>query len=98
MKDYIVDLTDGTRLPVNANKDALTKFEQLLDEYFQDQLPIQNGLPSVKYFADKVYLSPNYFGDMVKKETGKTDRSGKDGSCGRIRVRHPAEQRKNGDV
>ena len=56
----------------SANKDALTKFEQLLDEYFQDQLPIQNGLPSVKYFADKVYLSPNYFGDMVKKETGKT--------------------------
>ena len=55
----------------SANKDALTKFEQLLDEYFQDQLPIQNGLPSVKYFADKVYLSPNYFGDMVKKETGK---------------------------
>ena len=55
-----------------AMKDALTKFEQLLDEYFQDQLPIQNGLPSVKYFADKVYLSPNYFGDMVKKETGKT--------------------------
>ena len=56
----------------SANKDALTKFEQLLDEYFQDQLPIQNGLPSVKYFADRVYLSPNYFGDMVKKETGKT--------------------------
>lgn len=52
----------------SANKDALTKFEQLLDEYFQDQLPIQNGLPSVKYFADKVYLSPNYFGDMVKKK------------------------------
>ena len=56
----------------SANKDALTKFEQLLDEYFQSKLPIQEGLPSVKYFADKVYLSPNYFGDMVKKETGKT--------------------------
>lgn len=55
-----------------ANKDALTKFEQLLDEYFQSQLPTQDGLPSVKYFADKVYLSSNYFGDMVKKETGKT--------------------------
>lgn len=56
----------------NVNKDALTRFEQLLDEYFQSQLPMQNGLPSVKYFADKICLSSNYFGDMVKKETGKT--------------------------
>ena len=56
----------------NANKDALTKFEQLLDEYFQSGLPMQEGLPSVKYFADRIYLSPNYFGDMIKKETGKT--------------------------
>lgn len=44
----------------NANKDALTKFEQLLDEYFQSGLPMQEGLPSVKYFADRIYLSPNY--------------------------------------
>lgn len=56
----------------NANKDALTKFEQLLNEYFLSKLPMQEGLPSVKYFADKICLSPNYFGDMVKKETGKT--------------------------
>ncbi|WP_294476436.1 AraC family transcriptional regulator [uncultured Bacteroides sp.] len=55
-----------------ANKDALTRFEELLDEYFQSSLPMQDGLPSVKYFADKIYLSPNYFGDMIKKETGKT--------------------------
>lgn len=54
------------------NQDALTKFEQLLNEYFQSQLPQKEGLPSVKYFADKIYLSPNYFGDMIKKETGKT--------------------------
>ena len=56
----------------NVNRDALTQFEQLLDEYYQSQLPIQDGLPTVKYFADKACLSPNYFGDMVKKETGKT--------------------------
>lgn len=56
----------------HVNKDALTRFEQLLDEYFQSSLPAQEGLPTVKYFADKIYLSANYFGDMVKKETGKT--------------------------
>lgn len=56
----------------SANKDPLTKFEELLDDYFRNGLPMQEGLPTVKYFADKIYLSPNYFGDMVKKETGKT--------------------------
>ena len=56
----------------NVNKDALAKFEQLLDDYFLSGLPVHDGLPLVKYFADKVCLSPNYFGDMVKKETGKT--------------------------
>lgn len=56
----------------DANKDTISRFEQLLDDYFQSNLPAQDGLPSVKYFADKICLSPNYFGDMVKKETGKT--------------------------
>lgn len=55
-----------------VNKDILTKFENLLDEYFTDNKAQAEGLPSVKYFADKVCLSPNYFGDLIKKETGKT--------------------------
>lgn len=55
-----------------VNKDVLVKFEQLLDEYFLGEHPLQEGLPSVKYFADQICLSPNYFGDLIKKETGKT--------------------------
>lgn len=55
-----------------VNKDVLTKFEEELDWYFQSQLPQEQGLPTVKYFADRACLSPNYFGDLVKKETGRT--------------------------
>lgn len=56
----------------DVNKDSLTKFEELLNDYFQGQQPMQDGLPTVKYFADKICLSSNYFGDLIKKETGKT--------------------------
>ena len=55
-----------------TNRDVLTRFENLLDEYFESALAEQDGLPPVKYFADKLCLSSNYFGDMFKKETGKS--------------------------
>ena len=43
-----------------------------LDEYIDKKTPLQESLPTVKYFADKVFLSANYFGDMIKKQTGQT--------------------------
>ena len=46
------------------------RFEQLLDEYFDSDAPARQGLPTVKYFADRVFLSANYFGDMIRKQTG----------------------------
>lgn len=56
----------------NVNRDVLSRFERLLDEYFDNQENMRQGLPTVKYFAERCFLSPNYFGDLVKKETGHT--------------------------
>ena len=56
----------------NTHKGSLEKFEFLLRDYFQSDKPQNIGLPSVGYFADQLHLSTNYFGDMFKKETGKT--------------------------
>ena len=59
-----------TRDEMNFN--TLSRFEQMLDEYLHSDTASKNGIPNVKYFADKVCLSPNYFGDLFKRETGKT--------------------------
>jgi len=55
-----------------VNKDILGRFEKLLDNYFQSELVHTMGLPTVKYCADQLHLSANYFGDLIKKETGKS--------------------------
>lgn len=55
-----------------ANNDVLSRFEALLDDYLSSDKPVQNGLPSVKYCAGELCLSPNYFGDLIKKLTGKS--------------------------
>lgn len=56
----------------DVNRDILARFEKLLDNYFQSEMVHTSGLPTVKYCADQLHLSPNYFGDLIKKETGKS--------------------------
>lgn len=56
----------------NVNKGILEKFEHLLNDYFKSQKPHDIGLPTVSYCADALHLSANYFGDLIKKETGKS--------------------------
>jgi len=56
----------------HVNKDVLTRFEGILKSYYESELPKTLGIPSVSYCASELNLSANYFGDMVKKETGKT--------------------------
>lgn len=54
------------------NRDILTRFEILLDEYLNSGKALHCGLPTVKFCAGELCLSPGYFGDLIKKETGKS--------------------------
>ncbi|MEM8895255.1 MAG: helix-turn-helix transcriptional regulator [Bacteroidota bacterium] len=54
----------------SVNSDLLSQFEHLLINYVNSDQLKSYGLPSVTYFSDKLNLSPSYFSDLLKKETG----------------------------
>lgn len=71
--DYCIRFYDRQFITRNdLNRDVFARFEQLLNQYFQSEKPGELGLPSVAYCAEQLHFSANYFGDLVKKETGRT--------------------------
>ncbi len=58
--------------PQSKSSDILTRFENLLRQYYDNGLQVKYGIPTVKYCAKELFFSPNYFGDLVKQLTGDT--------------------------
>ncbi len=56
----------------SSNSDLLLRFEYLLQKFYNDGLQRTEGLPKVKNFAQQLFLSPNYFGDLVRELTGES--------------------------
>lgn len=48
------------------------KLELMIDKYLSSGLPAQEGPPNVAWCARQFNLSPNYFGDMVRRELHTT--------------------------
>lgn len=55
----------------NINVDTVSQFEGLLKDYFLKEDQLELGMPSVKYCAEQLNMSPNYLSDLLKKETGR---------------------------
>lgn len=53
------------------HKDVVTVIEEEIKKYFDQKQQLELGLPTTAYLAEKVNLSANYLGDLLKKETGK---------------------------
>lgn len=53
------------------NHSVVKKFTSLLDQYLEEKA-MNEGVPTVAYFADKCCYSAKYFGELVKTVTGKT--------------------------
>jgi len=52
------------------NSEYTSQFKASLNSYYESGLFRTKGIPSVKFFSDKIHLSSSYFSDLLKKETG----------------------------
>lgn len=50
----------------------MKKFQKVVDSYFENNLHLKEGLPTVNYLSDKLAVSTRYLSDVLKQETGKT--------------------------
>lgn len=57
---------------IQSSSDLLTRFENLLKRYYDEGLQQTHGLPTVKYCAQELFLSTNYFGDLIRQMTDDT--------------------------
>ena len=53
-----------------GSNDLLQQFEALLDNYFRQSGPINQGLPTVQFLAEQLNYTPNYLSDMLRSLTG----------------------------
>lgn len=50
----------------------ISRFTEILKTYFESGELRKKGLPTVKYMASQLTVSPRYLTDLLKQETGKT--------------------------
>ena len=55
-----------------AKGDILSRFQQVLIDYYEKGRQLKDGLPSVKYCASELCLSAGYFGDIVREALGES--------------------------
>jgi AraC-like DNA-binding protein len=54
------------------NKILITRFKDILNSYFEQNLLVEEGIPTVDWMADQLNVSHRYMSDTIKAETGKT--------------------------
>lgn len=52
------------------HSDIVNQIEKVLKSYLKSDDMSEKGLPTVKYLAEQVHLSPNYLSELLKRETG----------------------------
>ena len=54
-----------------VNNDLLQKLEEILDDYFNDDKSLTQGIPTVQFISKRLNISPSYLSDMLRNLTGQ---------------------------
>lgn len=54
-----------------VSNDLLQKLEEILDEYFNSEKSLSQGIPTVQYLSENLNISPSYLSDMLRSLTGQ---------------------------
>ena len=54
------------------NKDLVTRFKDVLNDYFESRQQLENGIPSIEWLAEQLGVSHRHMSDSMKAATGKT--------------------------
>jgi len=54
-----------------ASNNLLQKMEALLDDYFNNEMPVNRGIPTVQYLSEHLNISASYLSDMLRSLTGQ---------------------------
>jgi len=57
---------------LNVSGTMVKKFQKVVDDYFEKDLHLKEGLPTVNYLSGKLSVSTRYLSDLLRQETGKT--------------------------
>jgi AraC-like DNA-binding protein len=55
----------------SASNDLLQKLEEILDEYFNNEKSLVQGILTVQFLAESLNMSPGYLSDMLRSLTGQ---------------------------
>lgn len=54
------------------NNDILSRFENLIKDYYEGEKQYETGVPTVQYCSETLGMSPSYLSDVIKKTSGET--------------------------
>ena len=53
------------------SSDLLLKLEEILEEFFNNEKTLSQGIPTVQYLSENLNISPGYLSDMLRSLTGQ---------------------------
>ncbi|HWZ21877.1 MAG TPA: hypothetical protein VNW06_04445, partial [Cytophagaceae bacterium] len=59
----------ATRRAIHS--DLLQKLEEILEDHFNNEKSLKEGIPTVQYVANTLNMSPSYLSDLLRNLTGQ---------------------------